>query len=240
MIAGGVCEDSIAEDAAIVGDHGLFEPAPNKQLNPADGITRVERPSFSQLRQKRRCLFDGASDQLWEEADKCGKCDEVSCRFELPPVDVDGVAEGLKGVETDADRQDDLPSRGPHVDAHRRPRTDPALQEEVCVLEDGQESQVYEEGSDEPSLGPGTSRFRKCVFSELLKVRFGDLAPHEIIDQRRESNQTQKLPVPPAIEHVGRAQKQQVLQPQPAVRCRPAVHHPIHRKDRDEEKQKFN
>jgi len=137
MIFSGVRENSIAEGAAIVGNHGLFEPAPNEQFDTTDGITCVECSTFSQLRQKGRCLFDGASDQLWEEADKCGKSDEVLRRFELPSVDVDGVAEGLKGVKADADRQDDLPSRGPHVHAYRRPRTDPALKEEVCVLEDG-------------------------------------------------------------------------------------------------------
>ena len=48
----------------------------------------------------------------------CGKSNEVLCRLELPPVDVDGVAEGLKGVKADADRQDDLPSCDLHFDAH--------------------------------------------------------------------------------------------------------------------------
>lgn len=191
-----------------------------------------ERSSLSELRQKRGCLFDKAGDQLREEADKCGKSDEVLRRFELPPVEVDGVTEGLKGVKADADRQIDLPSRCAHFDAHRRPRADPAFQEEVCVLEDGQQSQVCQEGYDEPLLGPGTSCLWTGIFLELLNVRFGDLAPHEIIDKCRESNQAEKPPVPPGIKQVGRAQKQQVLQPQPAVRCCPAVHRPIDRKDR--------
>lgn len=75
---------------------------------------------------------------------------------------------------------------------------------------------------------------------ELLGVCFGDLASYEIIDQRRESNQTQKPPVPTGIEHIGRDQKQQILEPQPAFRCRPAVHRPIQGKDRDDEGQKFD
>ena len=62
--------------------------------------------------------LDGAGHQLGEEGDEQGVVDEVLLRFHVFAVDVDGVAQGLEGVEGDAYGQEHV-QQG-HVQAQAR------------------------------------------------------------------------------------------------------------------------
>ena len=60
-----------------------------------------------ELREQGRPALDRSGDQLWEERDVGRVVQEVSLGGCVAPVDVDRVAERLKRVEGDADREND-------------------------------------------------------------------------------------------------------------------------------------
>ena len=94
-------------------------------------------PSSSHLRRIR-----SPCDELGEERDERAKGDGVPGSLEVAPIDVNGVGEGLEGVEGDADGQDDLQGGGVHGDAKAVPGGDPILDEEVGVLEVAEDAEV--------------------------------------------------------------------------------------------------
>jgi len=58
-----------------------------------------------ELGEKGAGAEDGSGDQLGKERHVDGEVEEVIGRDSPFPVDVDGVAEGLEGVERDSERQ---------------------------------------------------------------------------------------------------------------------------------------
>ena len=75
---------------------------------------------------------DGAGDQLGEHNHICAKVDDVALGGHIPAVDVDGVGQGLEGVEADA--------QGQHLDAldggeGSAQQGIGTFQHKVCVLE---------------------------------------------------------------------------------------------------------
>ena len=57
---------------------------------------------------EKRKLEDRPRHEMWEHRDEAGKIDEVHHCLGVPAKDVNGVAEGLEGVEADAKRQHHL------------------------------------------------------------------------------------------------------------------------------------
>ena len=58
------------------------------------------------LWQQPGAALDGSGDELRKERDVKREIEEIPGRLELLPIDVDGVAHGLEGIEADAYRQD--------------------------------------------------------------------------------------------------------------------------------------
>ena len=65
----------------------------------------VERRSFLELVDQFCCTLNWAGHQFRKEGDKEAIMDEFSLGFKVPTVDIDGVTDGLEGVEADAKRQ---------------------------------------------------------------------------------------------------------------------------------------
>ncbi len=63
---------------------------------------------FPELGQKPRRALDRPGHELGEEADVEREYAEMPLGLALAAVDVDGVAEGLEGIEGDADRKQDV------------------------------------------------------------------------------------------------------------------------------------
>ena len=60
------------------------------------------------LRQQIAGPLNGARHQLRKKAHKGSKGNEVTRRFQLPLVHINGIAQSLEGVKTDTHRQDDV------------------------------------------------------------------------------------------------------------------------------------
>ena len=86
-------------------------------------------------------LDDRSSHQLREEGDVESEFVDVSLRLNFLPVDVHNVADGLEGVEGDADGHDDLDE----VDMSSEKFVD-IFNKEVEVLKVKQEAQIAQDG----------------------------------------------------------------------------------------------
>ncbi len=92
---------------------------------------------------------DGARDELGEEGDEEGEVEEGGPGFGFVAVGVDGVGEGLEGVEGDAYGEYDGGCCGGEGDAEGVDEGGEIIQEEGAVLEVGEEAQVAAEGAEE-------------------------------------------------------------------------------------------
>lgn len=100
-----VVVDGIDVFGDSVRDAEFHEKAPQDQFGAFDGSGVIEFFTLEKLGQHVRRPFDRAGDELGKERDKCEKGDRVVCGRELTFVDVDGVAEGLKGVKGNSYRK---------------------------------------------------------------------------------------------------------------------------------------
>ncbi len=77
-------------------------------------------------------LHDGARNELREHDHIGTKVDDVALGLHVPAVDVDGVGEGLEGVEADAQRQG---ADALDLGKGRAQQGIGAAQHKVCILE---------------------------------------------------------------------------------------------------------
>ena len=186
----GVVETHVDVGRTGVGDDDLLEHAPEDEAHAVAPLLVGECPRRGDLRQEVGGALDGPRDKLGKERDECGKCDGVAGGLEVAPIDVDGVGEGLEGVEGDADGQDDLQGGGVHGDAEAVPGGDPVLDEEVGVLEVAEDAKVDGEGNPQPA------------FLALPVIGLFDADADEVVDEGGEGDEPEEAPVPPAIEDV--------------------------------------
>ena len=150
-------QDELLDEAVQDPEHGDAEPA-------AAQVVRLV-----QLREELRRPDDRARHELREERQEEAEIQELAERFDLPPLHVHDVADGLEREEGDAHGQDD----GVHAEGRRA--RDPVHQlaqhvmhldgqaeqvvqevrDEVRVLEIGQDAQVHHHGQDHPEGLPG-------------------------------------------------------------------------------------
>ena len=124
----------IPELPHVVGQEQLFRHAHGKDLHAGGKSVSPVLPAVDLLPQVL-ILDDGTRYQLGEEGHKGAEIQDVPLGPGIPPVDIDGVAHGLEGVEADADGQ---------VDAQYREKTQAdglqALRQEVVVLEEEEDA----------------------------------------------------------------------------------------------------
>ena len=95
--------------------------------------------------------FDGPGDQLGEEADIEGEAAQVPFWFELAPVYIDGVGEGLEGVEGNAKAQQEFGVGQFDRPARRLGQGAQAVAEEVVILKEKEEAQIGAEAEGQPA-----------------------------------------------------------------------------------------
>ena len=130
-----VVKHVIHKNGASVGNDDFFEKAPQDQLQPTGGEVRIELAPTLDLGKQGRSPFNGPCDELRKKTDECRKVNQVPCGIQLSPVDVDRIAQRLKGVKADSDRKHNVEGRNMHRNAERLPRLYPRLYEKVGVLE---------------------------------------------------------------------------------------------------------
>src|SRR5580700_10769922 len=98
-----------------------------------------------ELREQLIGAFNGAGDHLGEERDIEGIIKKIALGWRLAAIDLNGVAEGLKGVERDANRQNHLKKRQRNVDTGM---PEAGLQrggKEVVVLKHAEQAEIGNE-----------------------------------------------------------------------------------------------
>src|SRR3979411_1272723 len=84
-------------------DKDFLEESPQHQLEPGDDTGVVKEMLAMKLMQQVLRALDGTRDQLRVEHDVESEDPHMPLRWVVPPVDFDGVAERLKGVERESD-----------------------------------------------------------------------------------------------------------------------------------------
>ena len=96
--------------------------------------------ALPELQSNVAVTHDRTCDELGEERNIGGKVNEVSLCRRVAAINVDDIAEHLKGVETDADGKAQLQKR------QGKPRGGiDACKEEICILEIAEQPKAHED-----------------------------------------------------------------------------------------------
>ena len=97
---------------------------------------------------------DGAGHELGKEGNVAGKIDEIAQRLRLTAVHINSIAQQMKGVKTDAQRQRDPQDGLQPYCGYSQPAEQGVviLQSEVEVLEKSQNGQARADGNKEPDF----------------------------------------------------------------------------------------
>jgi len=101
------------------------------------GLGEVKFSFFVELWKEVGGTFDGSGNELGEEADE-----GVVGWFEFAAIDVDGVTEGLKGVKTNPDGQDDIQRIEVGVDAQTSEQINERVGKKVVVFEETEYAEI--------------------------------------------------------------------------------------------------
>ena len=142
---------------------------------------------------------DRPGDQLGEEGDVAGQVNGVSLGPHLSPVYVYGIAEDLKRVEADADRQEHTQQRY-GGEAPRSQQTVRTLRKKIIIFEEKQNSQICRQrnghGRPAPAPVPGGRR-----------TQYRQRTPAQIGTERGKQDEHNIGRIPAHIEHAA-ARKQ--------------------------------
>ena len=144
--------------SAVIGNHYLFEQAPEYLAHSIHGLVIGEAPVRLELRQEVGSAFNRSGHQLREERNKSKESDDVLGGFYLLAIDIYRVAEGLESIEGNADRKDDFEEQAICVNAEELSKLG---DKEVIVFEDGKYAEVENDVSRHPSF---------CGFGLLFAV----------------------------------------------------------------------
>ena len=126
----------IPELSQIVGDQQFFCQTCNKSFRTGGELLQTVA-SAAQLVVQILIFDDGAGDELGEQCHEGAEANDAFLRLRIAPVDIDGVAHGLEGIEGNSDGQRD-PQNRHEAKAHRLHR----LSQKIPVLEEEQDGQI--------------------------------------------------------------------------------------------------
>ena len=99
-------ESRVRDFSARIREQDFFREAEHEEGDAAREFVRSEDAMFELVGEKGE-FQDRPRDEVREHGNETGKIDEVRHRLGLAAINVDRVAERLKGVEADAERQHD-------------------------------------------------------------------------------------------------------------------------------------
>ena len=160
-------------------------------------------------------LDDRSRHQLGEEGDVEREFVDVSLRFNFLPIDVHDVANGLEGVEGDADGHDDLDE----IDVPVEKRVD-VLNKEVEVLEVEQEAQIPQDGEQKSQFGSRARTVQFCALSQeqgeakdlFLAIEFRHPESPDVVDDDGEQHHRHIPRLAPGVEEDACQQQDIVFQ----------------------------
>src|SRR5690606_33740062 len=119
-------------------------------------------------------------------------------RRRMAAIDVDHIGNALEGEEGDADRQDHLHEGQVALETRTLQQRRKRCQEEAVILEEAEYRETGGNGKPHDEL------------AKAHALRMRNREARQIIDERREEEETQKAPVPPAIEEIACAEQHEL------------------------------
>lgn len=138
-------EHLIDIDSTIVGYDYLLEETPQHLAATVNGLRIIESPRTLELRQEVGGTLNRARYQLRKKADIGQKGHSITSGRQLLAIDIYAIGQGLKGIERDAHRQDDMQGCGLECYAKGGKGIDKALHKKVKVFEETQYAQIEED-----------------------------------------------------------------------------------------------
>ena len=115
----------------------------------------------------------GPATSWVEEGDIAGKIDEIAQHLRLAAIDIDGIAQQVEGVKTDAQGQGDANRRLQFQMGESKPVNQKIVvfHREIEVLEKSQHGEARADGNGEPDLFLTQSRRRPIPESPTAPAR---------------------------------------------------------------------
>ena len=146
----GVIEDGIGKFYQPVGDDYLLEHAPHHLFEAVGYVIVIKRFLFVELVEDVLGSFDGAGHQLRVEHDIEGVDPEVPFGGMMSAIDLDRITHGLKGVEGEADGQNDVQERqGKGRPAGLVKQVVDIVYEKIVIFEKRQDADIGDDAHDE-------------------------------------------------------------------------------------------
>src|SRR5690606_20291905 len=126
----------------IVRNDHFLEKSPQNLSHPVHRQPVMEKSFPEKLRQQIRSALDRPRHQLREKADESRKCQQIASRLQAPPIHVNGVAQGLKCVKTDAHRENNVQRCRRHVVTQKTKSRGKIVREKIEILEKSEQPQI--------------------------------------------------------------------------------------------------
>ena len=175
----------------IVRDTGLLDEADQEQRQAGAHADISPFTGGIHLRNEFRCANDRPGDQLRKEGDIEGHIKERPARANVAAMDIHHVGYGLKRIETDAHRQNEVQRHRSRTQAHHAGKIDKAVSKEVEVFEHAKQCERRNNAA------------RQCELSGSVTRRIAaGCRADQIADHGDQKDQAKKTPVPGAIEDI--------------------------------------
>ena len=162
----------------LIRDEHLLEQPQQEKVQPLGNLLRRHRWRRLHLRQKLDRPHDRTRGELREERHEEGVIEEAPHGLDLPAIHVHRVADALKRVEADADRQEDFPGAVVDARAAKLREGHCVIEGEHRVLEREEQPEVRGNAQEEPPLsGALASASLDPQCREVIDDRAGDDDP---------------------------------------------------------------
>ena len=207
---GAVCglECGVGEMAAGVGEDDFFGESEQEK----EGASCEVLGGFcavAELFSEEGELEDGSGDEVGQHGGEAGEIDEVLHGCGVSAIDVDDVAEGLEGVEADAEWEREMDGWNPvNGEVERGAELGEGGETEIAVFKEGESGEVARDGKGDglflaagsgAELGQGRNRFLEGPRSPSI---FGDDEAEEPVDGRGSEHEEDECGFGPSVESV--------------------------------------
>ena len=142
-----------------VGNEYFFEKPPCDEAASVSQSLQTEAMRYPELRQQVCGAFDGPGYQLWKKGYVKGKNPEVFFGISPLAVHIDGIAEGLKCVKRDADRQQQAVFGFREIEIENLKELAESFVEETQIFKGDEQAEVASNAEPKPAFALLSTRF---------------------------------------------------------------------------------
>ena len=177
------------ESSIVCYDH-LLEETPQHLTAAIDSLGIVEVSLLLELRKKIGGSLNRACHQLWEETDESEERQNVASGLNLLSININGIAQSLECIETDAHWKHKIQNRPIGCNAETIHHFLKTVGKEVIVLKSPKDAKIQYDVTDSNGFSYPSD--------------FADINPNTAAKTAKggKGNQKQEFIVPPTIENV--------------------------------------